>query len=299
VSLDSIERQAVDTAEPTALPRARPVDTRAATLRAIYVIWKRDVIRYWRDRARFATSFMQPLLFLVVFGTGLASALRGLGGSFGHGLTYQQFIYPGIISMAVLFNSIFSAMSIVWDREFGFLREMLVAPIDRAAVAIGKTLGGATSAMFQGLLLLLLAPFLGVRLTPLSVLELVPLIFCLAFALSALGVVVASRMRSMQAFQFVINFLIQPAFFLSGALFPISGLPWWMTVATRLDPAAYGVDPLRRVVLETSGAPPAVLDRLALTLFGHFVPIWAEAGLLLAFGALMTALAVVNFRHQD
>lgn len=270
-----------------------------ATVRAIYIIWRRDVIRYWRDRTRLLMSFVQPLLFLVIFGTGLASALRGVGGGFGGGVGYQKFIYPGIISLAVLFTSVFSAVSIVWDREFGFLKEVLIAPIDRSAVAIGKTLGGATQSLFQGVILLVLAPLVGVALTPLSLLGLVGLIFCLAFALSGLGVAVASRMRSMQGFQFVINFLVQPAFFLSGALFPIVGLPAWMTVLTRIDPAAYGVDPIRRLVLADSGLPPAVLDRFSLTLFDRPLAIPVEAALLLSFGVLMTGVAALNLRRRD
>ncbi|HKX06787.1 MAG TPA: ABC transporter permease, partial [Stellaceae bacterium] len=225
----------------------RRIDTRSATLRAIYIIWYRDVLRYWRDRLRLIASLAQPLLYLVIFGTGLSSSLRGLGGGLGGAtsVNYVQFIYPGIIGMAVLFTSIFSAMSIVWDREFGFLKEVLVAPIDRSAIAIGKALGGSTQAMVQGMILLLLAPIAGVTLTPLAVLELIPLIFALAFALTTLGVVLAAGMKSMQGFQAVLNFLMMPIFFLSGALFPLTNLPWWMTALTRIDPAAYGIDPIR------------------------------------------------------
>ncbi len=278
--------------------RARPVvDRRGATLRAIYMIWWRDILRFWRDRVRAVMGLAQPLLFLVIFGTGLGSALRGVAGGFGG--DYQQFLLPGIMSLAVLFSSIFSAMSIIWDREFGFLKEVLVAPIDRSAVAIGKTLGGATQAAIQGVILLVLAPFVGVRLTPLAVVELVGLVCCLAFALTALGVAVAARMRTMQGFQMVVNFLVQPMFFLSGALFPVIGLPAWLTVLTRLDPAAYGVDPTRRILLEASGVPPPVIERLSLTLFGHTVPILAEVGVMLGFGVLAMGVAVLNFRRQD
>src|SRR5438874_1306000 len=147
-----------------------PVDTRAASLRAIYIIWYRDILRYWRDRWRLVASLAQPLLFLIVFGSGLSSAL-GRGGLFGSrgGLSYVQFMYPGIIGMSILFTAIFGAMSIVWDREFGFLKEVLVAPIDRWAVAVGKALGGTTQAMIQGLILLVLAPFVGVNLCLLTV----------------------------------------------------------------------------------------------------------------------------------
>ena len=197
-----------------------------------------------------------------------------------------------IIGMAVLFSAIFGAMSIVWDREFGFLKEVLVAPIDRSAVAIGKALGGATQAMIQGLVLLVLAPLIGIDLSLLMLLALIPLTFVLAFALSTLGVAIASRMRSMQGFQMVMTFLMMPMFFLSGALFPLNGLPGWMGVLTRLDPAAYGMDPLRRVVLAGAGAS-------GLSLFGRTLSIPVEAGLLLAFGALMLAVAIRNFRVAD
>jgi ABC-2 type transport system permease protein len=282
------------------LRRHQTVDIRMATLRAIYMIWRRDLIRFWRDRTRVIGALVQPLLFLVLLGTGLSSALRGAGGGgFGAGLDYTTFIYPGIIGMAVLFSSIFSGMSIIWDREFGFLKEVLVAPIDRSAVAIGKALGGATQASFQGLILLVLSPFVGVRLTPLAVLELIGLIFCLAFSLSALGVAIAARMRSMMGFQFVLNFLVQPAFFLSGALFPVTGLPGWMTALTRLDPLSYGVDPIRRVVLDASGVPGPALDRLSMTFGGHVVPMLLEVAILLGFGLVLLAIAVLNFRHQD
>jgi ABC-2 type transport system permease protein len=278
----------------------RTVDTRAATVRAVYMIWRRDLIRFWRDRVRVVGALAQPLLFLVILGTGLSSALRGAGGGgFRAGLDYQTFMYPGIIGMAVLFSSIFSGMSIIWDREFGFLKEVLVAPIDRSAVAVGKTLGGATQASFQGLILLVLAPFVGVKLTPLAVLELIGLIFCMSFALAGVGVAIAARMKSMMGFQFVLNFLVQPAFFLSGALFPVTGLPAWMTALTRVDPLSYGVDPIRRVVLETSGVPPPVVDNLAMTLGGKVVPIWLEVAIMLAVGLVLMAIAVVNFRHQD
>jgi ABC-2 type transport system permease protein len=277
------------------------------TLRAIYIIWYRDILRFWRDRMRLIGSLAQPLLFLIVFGTGLSSALSGAGGGFNGGLDgaagsdfgYTQFIFPGIIGMSILFSAIFGAMSIVWDREFGFLKEVLVAPIDRSAVAIGKALGGATQAMIQGLILLVLSPIVGVKLTVVSVLLVIVFSFLLAFSLSALGVLIASRMKSMQGFQVVMNFLMMPIFFLSGSLFPLQGLPDWMTFLTRIDPASYGMDPLRRVMLEGAGLPAAALDRLSLTIGDYVLPIWLEALVLLAFGLVVLAFAVVNFRRRD
>jgi ABC-2 type transport system permease protein len=290
---------AVPAAAPSRPASVRRIDTRSATLRAIYIIWYRDLLRYSRDRFRLLASLAQPLLYLVIFGTGLSSSLRGLGGGPGGAtsVNYVQFIYPGIIGMAVLFTSIFSAMSIVWDREFGFLKEVLVAPIDRSAIAIGKALGGSTQAMVQGMILLLLAPIAGVTLTPLAVLELIPLIFVLAFALTTLGVVLAAGMKSMQGFQAVLNFLMMPIFFLSGALFPLSNLPWWMTVLTRLDPAAYGIDPIRRVILGASGVSVAVTDRLGLTVGGQTLPLMVEVGLVLGFGFGMLAIAIWTLRR--
>ncbi|TME11257.1 MAG: ABC transporter [Chloroflexi bacterium] len=277
-----------------------PVDTRAASLRAIYIIWYRDILRYWRDRWRLVASLAQPLLFLIVFGSGLSSSL-GSGTLFGArgGLSYIQFMYPGIIGMSILFTAIFGAMSIVWDREFGFLKEVLVAPIDRWAVAVGKALGGTTQAMIQGLILLVLAPFVGVKLSVLTVLAIIPLAAVLAFGLASFGVMLASMMKSLQGFQVVMNFLMMPMFFLSGALFPLTGLPGWMTVLTRLDPASYGIDPLRRVVLSDSGLSSAVVDRLGLTINGHVLPIPLEVGVMLAFGVVLLGIAVVMFQRRD
>jgi len=279
------------------------------TLRAVYVIWYRDLIRYWRDRTRLAASLAQPLLFLVVFGVGLSSSLGSVGGgsggsaafsSGGASLSYLQYIYPGVVGMAVLFTAMFSAMSIVWDREFGFLKEILVAPIDRSAVAVGKALGGATQAMFQGLIMLAVGPIIGVHLTPLTVLEVIPILFLIAFTLTAFGGAIAARMRSMQGFQVIMNFLLMPLFFLSGSLFPLVGLPAWMAVLTRLDPVAYGIAPLRTAVLSTSGAPGVVTRTLAsVTWFGWQVPSILALGILAVMGSVFLGLGIRSFRVRD
>jgi ABC-2 type transport system permease protein len=278
----------------------------AGTARAIYVIWYRDLVRYTRDRVRLVISLAQPLLYLLVFGVGLSSSLGGggrgmLGAAAAPGAVgYVRFMFPGVVGMAILFTAIFSAMSIVWDREFGFLREILVAPINRSAVAIGKALGGATQSMIQGMVMLAFAPVAGVHLSLVSVLEAIPLLFILAFSLSALGVALAARMRSMQGFQMVMNLLLMPMFFLSGALFPLNGLPGWMTVLTRLDPVAYGIAPVRHVLLAGAGVPQGMLDQVAaVSIAGHTVPVLAEAALLLGFGAVMLGLGVYGFRRRD
>jgi ABC-2 type transport system permease protein len=279
------------------------------TLRAIYVIWYRDLLRYSRDRTRLVASLAQPLLFLVVFGVGLSSSLgsvgstRGSAATFSAGggsLSYVQYVYPGVVGMAVLFTAMFSSMSIVWDREFGFLKEILVAPIDRSAVAIGKSLGGASQAVIQGVIMLAVGPIIGVHLTVLTVLEALPILFLLAFSLTAFGVAIAARMRSMQGFQVIMNFLLMPIFFLSGALFPLVGLPAWMTVLTRLDPVAYGIAPLRTAVLSTSGAPSAVTHQLgSVTWFGWEVPSLLALGMLTLLGAVFLGIAIRAFRVRD
>jgi ABC-2 type transport system permease protein len=258
----------------------------------VYIIWYRDLLRYWRDRARLISSFGQPLLFLVVFGSGLTASLgAGLTKELGD-VSYVRFIFPGIVAMAVLFTAVFSAISIVWDREFGFLREVLVAPISRAAVALGKALGGSTVAMFQGGILLILAPILGVSLNPLLVLELLGLMFLTAFALTSMGILIAARLQSMEAFQMIMNFLIMPMFFLSGAFFPLRGLPAWMSVVTRLDPVAYGVDPMRRLLLGADLAP-------GIEIANHHLGTVEDGLILAAFAAVMMVLAVRAFEAQE
>lgn len=267
-----------------------------ADLRGIHIIWFRDVLRFWRDRARLVSALGQPLLYLVIFGTGLRAAMPG-GGQGELGADYVAFLFPGVIAMTVLFTSVFSAMSIVWDREFGFLKEVLVAPISRWAVAIGKALGGATQAVLQGTIVLLLAPVAGVALTPLMVVQLIPLMALLAFALTSLGIVIASRLKSMEGFQVVMNFLVMPMFFLSGALFPLRDVPGWLAVLTHLDPVAYGVDPLRRVVL---GALDVSAQAAAgIEIFGYRLSVMEEVGIMAAFAALMLIPAIRSFRLQE
>jgi ABC-2 type transport system permease protein len=305
--MDAIAELARDTA---ALRRQEVRTPRwQRTLRAVYVIWLRDIIRYRRDRTRLVASLAQPLLFLVVFGVGLSSSLGSVGGgrggsaaftSGGQSLSYIQYIYPGVVGMAVLFTAMFSSMSIVWDREFGFLKEILVAPIDRSAVAIGKALGGATQAMFQGLIMLAVGPIIGVHLSVLTVLEVIPILFLLAFTLTAFGGAIAARMRSMQGFQVIMNFLLMPIFFLSGSLFPLVGLPAWMSVLTRIDPVAYGIAPLRTAVLSTSGAPGAVTRTLAsVTWFGWQVPSILALAMLSLLGSVFLGVGIRAFRVRD
>ncbi|MCS7050646.1 MAG: ABC transporter permease [Thermomicrobium sp.] len=270
----------------------------AHAVRAILTLWQRDLLRFWRDRTRIAGGLAQPLLFLVIFGAGLSPWVGTLGGT-PSGPDYLQFLYPGIIGMSVLFSSIFSAVSVVWDREFGFLRELLVAPIPRWSIVVGKALGGSTTSMVQGLLLLFLAPLIGVRLTFQAIVLLVPLLFLLAFSLSSIGLVIAARMRSTEGFGLVMNFLVTPLLFLSGALYPLNNLPAWLTVLTRIDPVTYGIDAIRRVVLASAGVPQPVIDALGVSLFGYPLNPWLDAAIVLGLGIVLILLAARQFARPD
>src|SRR5262245_55475415 len=187
----------------------------------------------------------QPLLYLFVLGNGINSGvtLKANGG-----INYLTFMYPGIIGMSILFTSIFSAVSIIWDREFGFLKEVLVAPVPRWAVALGKTFGGATIAIVQATILILMAPIIGIRLSPGMIIEMWLLAFLIGVALTSLGIAIAARMASMQGFQMIMNFLVMPLYFLSGAMFPLSSAPAWMKALMVVDPLTYCVDGLRNII---------------------------------------------------
>jgi ABC-2 type transport system permease protein len=229
-------------------------------LKGAYTIWYRDVLRFLRDRARILASLGQPLLFLFVFGTGLAPAMSATTGG---ALDFRQFMFPGILAMTVLFTGIFSAVSIVWDREFGFLKEVMVAPVSRTAIALGKVAGGATVAMFQGMIVLLLAPIVGVKLTLSEVVVIIGLMLLLATVMTSFGILIAARQKTMEGVQMMMQFLLMPMFFLSGAFFPLRGVPLWLAWLSRVDPVTYGVDSLRQAALGRT-APPALLAALTL-----------------------------------
>ncbi len=214
--------------------------------RAIYIIWLRDLKRHFRDKARIFGSLGSPIIFIFILGQGLGSsfALGGLGG-----FDYKQFMFPGILGMTVLFAGIFASVSIVWDREFGFLKEMLVAPVPTWTIALGKVISGATIAAFQGVLMLLLAPFAGVHISPILIAELLPMMFLVAFSMTGMGVLLATRLKTMQGFQMVMNFFMMPMFFISGAMFPLKNAPAWLDSLSHIDPLTYGVDAMRTIML--------------------------------------------------
>jgi len=215
---------------------------------AIYILWLREVKRYTRSKVQIIASLGQPVLYLLALGYGLSPVFRRSGAG-----SYLQFLAPGIISMTVLFSAMFSGIALLWDRQFGFLKETLVAPVPRVHIMIGRTSGAATTAMLQGLLVAVVCVIAGFR--PVS-LAMVPLalgyLALIALVFAALGTTIGSSLKDMQGFQMVMNFLVLPIFFLSGALFPLQGLPAVLAAITRVDPLSYGVDGLRSALIAQS-----------------------------------------------
>jgi ABC-2 type transport system permease protein len=265
------------------------VDTLRRDLKGAYTVWYRDVLRFFTDRMRIVASLGQPLLFLFVFGSGMASAMRGLGGG---EIDYQTFMFPGILGMSVLFTAVFSAVSVVWDREFGFLKEVLVAPVSRTAVALGKMAGGSTVAMFQGTILLVLAPLIGIRLSFLQIIQLMGLMLLLASVMTSFGILFAARQRTMEGFQMVMNFLLMPMLFLSGAFFPLTDVPRWLEILAKVDPVTYGVDPIRQIMLADT-APAEAIEALSVASIG------TDVAILFGLGVAFMIPAVWLFGRQD
>jgi ABC-2 type transport system permease protein len=265
-------------------------------LRAVKIVLHRELLRFLYDRTRMAAQLIQPVLYLLVLGTGLGSLVAG-----GGGVDLKTFIFPGVIAMSVMFTAMFSAASIVWDREFGFLREMLVAPVSRTSIVVGKVLGGAVVATSQGVVILALAGLAGVPYDPVMLLLLVLLMFAGAFTITAFGVVLAARIRKMQSFFGIMQMAMMPMMFLSGALFPLAGLPGWLSFLTRINPLTYAVDPLRHEVFAHITASPALEARFnpGVTWFGWQVPVGLEVVLVLVLGVALLGAAIVQFRRAD
>ncbi|HEY1358043.1 MAG TPA: ABC transporter permease [Thermoleophilaceae bacterium] len=274
-----------------------PARSFRSELRAIKIVWRRELIRFANDRLRIVTSLIQPLLFLFVLGSGL----QRLSSASTHGIDLKTFLYPGILCITVMFTAMFSAASIVWDREFGFLREMMVAPVRRSSIVIGKCLGGATVACFQGLIMLCLAWAVDVPYSVTLVLGIFGLQLLLAFSITAFGVMVAVRIKTMQSFMGLMQMVITPMFFISGALFPIVGLPTWLAVLNRLDPMTYAVDPMRKLVFSHLDINQDALRALdpGVTWFGWHVPAALEVAVVLAFGLLLLSIAIWEFSATE
>lgn len=231
-------------------------------LRKIYGLWYREILRYWREKSRIISSFMLPVLWLLVFGSGM----RGveLAGT----QNYQTYLFPGIVAMTLLFTSVWSGISIIWDREFGFFKEIMVAPVSRTSIVIGKALGSGTSALIQGFILLPLSFLVGVHLSPMSFLILIPTMILISIGLVCIGLFIASMITSMEGFNFIMSLVIMPMFFTSGALFPLTSAPDWLRGFSYVNPLTYGVDILRWGTFgEASSLLPIYIEFIILALF--------------------------------
>lgn len=271
-----------------------PEKSLTGDIRAIKVVWKRELIRFWRDRLRMITSLMQPLLFLFILGTGLGAAM----GQAIPGFNFRTFLFPGVVTLSVLFTAFFAAGSIVWDREFGFLREMLVAPVRRWSIVVGKCIGGATVATLQGLVLLAMAGLVGVPYNPFLIVLVVLEMFLIAFMITAWGTMIASRVKTFQAFMATTQVILLPLFFMSGALFPINNLPSWLSIVIHLNPLTYAVDMVRRTIFAFMDLSPEAAEFVQGVTWGNWiVPVWLEAVIVALTGLVMTLCAVRLFRN--
>lgn len=249
--------------------------------KAIYVITLREFKRFFRQRGRLVVSLARPLIWLFIVGSGFTKLVDTE-----EGVHYIQFILPGIVGMTILFSSIFSTISVVWDREFGFLREMLVAPVSRVTIVFGKLLSGTALSVFQGAALLVIAPFLGLQVGPLDFVIMFFLMSLVALAITAMGLFVASFLTSLEGFNVIMNFIVLPMFFLSGALYPVGSLPPYIKAFTYINPLCYGVDSFKHILLPGSG-------RLA----AEF-PFFADIAFLAVFSVVFTFLAAVVFERK-
>jgi ABC-2 type transport system permease protein len=253
-------------------------------MKAVYVITFREFKKFIREKSRLIGTMARPILWLFVVGGGLGRMVDT-----GDGVSYIQFIFPGMIGMTILFASIFSAISIVWDREFGFLKEILVAPISRFSVVIGKAMAGTAISLAQTLILVVFIPFLGMDVGLADILLTLLFAGILAFSLTSMGILVASRMSSYEGFNIIMNFLVMPMFFLSGAMYPVKMLPPILRGLTQFNPLTYGVDSLKHVLLSQAAGTP----------MGPEYPLWMDLGLMSIFLVVMVVLANMSFRKAE
>jgi ABC-2 type transport system permease protein len=289
------------TTEPTTRPEVAAVRVTSGGLaqdvRAIKVVMAREWIRFRQDKIRIVSALVQPVLFIFVLGTGLSSITdRGTDG-----LDFRTFMFPGVLATSVLFTAVFSAMSIVWDREFGFLREMLVAPVRRSSIIIGKALGGALVATIQGLLVLAFAPLVDVPLHPVMIAVLTIEIFLLSLTLCAMGLVLAARIQQMQTMMGIMQMVLLPLSFLSGALYPIDNLPTWLHTLVMINPVTYAVHAVRTTVFGYLDAPEAAKAALnpPLTWNGWEVPLGMQLGVVVVLGVVLLAVAAKQFEKAE
>lgn len=287
------------TVQPTmpVTPVVRPPSGLAADIRAARIVCHRELLRWLKDRRRLLAGLVQPLLWLFVLGTGL-SRVVAVGNE---NVDFRTFLFPGVLATSVMFTAVFAGVSVVWDREFGFLREMLVAPIRRSSIMAGKCLGGAIVATVQAVVILALAGLCGVPYSPVLMLELLGVLFLSSMSITAFGLLLGARVANIQSVMPVIQTVITPMMFLSGALYPTSGLPTWLALATKINPVTYAVNPMRHVVfshLDLTPEAARVLDP-QLTWAGWPVPFALQLVVLAALGLITFAIAVKRFSKTD
>ncbi|MFF5990915.1 ABC transporter permease [Prauserella flavalba] len=268
----------------------------AHELRATAMVWRREMIRFRRDRTRVFAMLLQPLLFLFVMGTGLSSVV-----SVSSEVDFRTFLFPGVLAMSVLFSAAFAGISLVWDREFGFLREMLVAPVSKTSIILGKCLGGATTATLQTTILLALAGLVGVPYDLGLLLSLLGLLFLGALMLTALGVLLSARIKQIQSAMPASQLIITPMMFLSGALFPLANLPGWLSVLTKVNPLTYVVQPMRSVVFDHLDVPASARAALdpAITWAGWEVPVVLQVLIAVTCTVGLIAAGIAIFNRTD
>jgi ABC-2 type transport system permease protein len=249
-------------------------------IKGVYTLWLREVKRYFRDRVRIVSSFFQPLLWLVIFGSGIHFS-GGIGG-----LSYQQYIFPGIIGQTLLFTSMFMGISVIWDKEFGFMKEIMVAPISRISIFLGKMLGDSTDAVVQGVIVFVLGLLLGIKLDVIMFLEALPIMLLITFGLVSIGLTIASFMESLESFGVIQSFINLQLFFLSGALFPVRGetVPVWLSTVSDFNPLTYGVDALRTIILGGAWQP--------------LYPLYFDLAIVCGFDIIMIVIGTLAFGRR-
>ncbi|HTG01158.1 MAG TPA: ABC transporter permease [Nitrospirota bacterium] len=251
--------------------------------RPVYVICYREFVKFFREKSRLLGTIARPLLWLFVVGNGMASLIRPQTG-----FSYLQFIFPGMIGMTILFSSIFSSISIVWDREFGFMKEMLVAPISRLSIVIGKAISGTLISVAQAIIIMLFIPFLGLQMTIVQFLEVVVVSVLVSFCITSLGILIAARLTSFDGFNIIMNFLVMPMLFLSGAMYPVNSMPAALRHLTVINPLTYGIDAFKHVLLRQSTPP-----------LGPEFPLSRDIAIVSILSISILSLAALSFRKKD
>jgi ABC-2 type transport system permease protein len=251
--------------------------------RPIYVICLREFKKFFREKSRLLGTLARPVLWLFVVGNGMSALIRPQVG-----FSYLQFIFPGMIGMTILFASIFSSISIVWDREFGFMKEMLVAPISRLSIVIGKAISGTAISVAQAVIILILIPFLGIRLTSMQFAAVVAVSILVSFCITSIGILIAARLTSFDGFNIIMNFLVMPMFFLSGAMYPVSSMPPTLRQLTHINPLTYGIDAFKHVLLRNPTPP-----------LGPEFSLYTDITIVTAISVIMLTFAALSFRRKD